>query len=200
MSSPGAVCEEGQLSAAQADAFVGMITAFRDLQSTLCLVAPPPETMTELTGAIENVATRLKEFEVGEGERFARDLGMRGQGHPVLIPYRVTELSETSMLGSVSFGLANMGGDGTAHGGAITMLFDDVLGTFVSRRGQPDSRTAFLKVDYRNITPVNRELRLTASIDRIEGRKTFVTGALADGDVVCAEAEALFVRVLPPQP
>ncbi|PYE17003.1 thioesterase superfamily protein [Williamsia limnetica] len=182
------------------DVFVDMIEAFRDLQATLCLVAPPPEATTELTATIEDVTNRLKEFEAPEGDRVARELGLRGIGHPVLVPYQATDMSDTGMLGSVTFSYAHMGSTNTVHGGVITMLFDDVLGMFVSRKGQPNSRTAFLKVNYRNTTPVNRELRMTASIDKIEGRKTFVTGTLSDGDIVCAEAEALFVQLLPGRP
>ena len=182
------------------DVFVDMIEAFGELQATLCMVAPPPGATAELTAAIADVTHRLKEFEAPEGDRFARELGMRGVGHPVLVPYQATDLSDTGMLGSVTFSRAHMGSTDTVHGGVITMLFDDVLGMFVSRQGQPDSKTAFLKVNYRNVTPVKRELRMTASIDKIEGRKTFVSGTLSDGDVVCAEAEALFVRVLPGRP
>ncbi|MCT1352002.1 MULTISPECIES: PaaI family thioesterase [Gordonia] len=177
------------------DAFVGMIEAFRDLQATLCLVAPPHEAAAEMTAAIEDLTDRLRHFEVAEGQRTARELGMQGLGHPILVPYESTDTSDDSMLGSVTFGFAHMGSTDTVHGGVITLLFDDVLGMFVSRKGQPDSRTAFLKVDYRSATPVCRELRVTATIDSIEGRKTFVRGALLDGDVVCAEARALFVRL-----
>lgn len=180
--------------------FVEMIDAFRDLQQTLCVVAPPPAITVEFTTAINTLTRRLEEFRVPEGDRPARDLGMRGIGHPVLVPYRGHDVSETEMSGTVTFNYAHMGGGGAVHGGVITMLFDDVLGTFVSRRGQFGSRTALLKVNYRNVTPVHRELRIDVSIDRIEGRKTFVTGSISDGDVVCADAEALFVRLLPGQP
>ncbi|CAM3208878.1 acyl-coenzyme A thioesterase PaaI-like protein [Williamsia muralis] len=182
------------------DVFVDMIEAFRELQATLCLVAPPPGATTELTAAIADVTNRLKEFEAPEGARPARDLGMRGIAHPVLVPYQSYDTSDKKLVGTVRFSYAHMGGGGAAHGGVITMLFDDLLGTFVSRRAQLGSRTAYLKVDFRNVTPVHCDLRIDASIDRIEGRKTFVTGTILNGDVVCATAEALFIRLLPGQP
>jgi predicted thioesterase len=47
---------------------------------------------------------------------------------------------------------------------------------------------------------VGRELQVDAGIDRIEGRKIFVTGRLLDGDAVLCEAEALFLKLLPGQP
>jgi acyl-CoA thioesterase FadM len=61
-------------------------------------------------------------------------------------------------------------------------------------------RTAFLHLNYRNIAPVEKTLRVEAGINRIEGRKIFVEGRLLDGDTVLADAEALFVRLKPGQP
>jgi acyl-coenzyme A thioesterase PaaI-like protein len=179
--------------------FVDLIDAFRDLQETLCLVAPPPAATLELTAAVADVTKRLKEFEAPEGHRVARDREMGSDVHPMLVKYEATDTSDTSLAGTVTFNHAHMGGGGAVHGGVIPMLFDDLLGMFVSRRGQPNSRTAFLNVNYRSVTPVLRALRVDARIEKIEGRKTFVTGTISDGDLVCAEAEALFVRLLPGQ-
>ena len=64
----------------------------------------------------------------------------------------------------------------------------------------PYQRTAFLHVNYRQIVPVEKDLQVDAGIDRVEGRKIFVAGRLLDGEDVLAEAEALFVRLLPGQP
>ena len=63
------------------------------------------------------------------------------------------------------------------------------------------ARTAFLKVNYRRITPIDVELRYEASRDRVEGRKRWGTARLFDpaGELV-ADAEALFVELLPGQP
>ena len=47
---------------------------------------------------------------------------------------------------------------------------------------------------------IDKELQVDAGIDRIEGRKIFVTGLLLDGGDVLCEAEALFVKLLPGQP
>lgn len=41
---------------------------------------------------------------------------------------------------------------------------------------------------------------MDAGIDRIEGRKIFVSGRLRDGDDVLTDGEALFVRLKPGQP
>ncbi|WP_235735286.1 PaaI family thioesterase [Nocardioides alcanivorans] len=64
-------------------------------------------------------------------------------------------------------------------------------------RGFP--RTAYLKVDYRSLTPVGRTLRARVWVDRIEGRKLFARGTLHDGDRLCAEMDGLFIEVIDPQ-
>jgi acyl-CoA thioesterase FadM len=57
------------------------------------------------------------------------------------------------------------------------------------------SRTASLTVDYRSLTPIGTELVVEGWVDRVDGRKIFVSGRLLDGDRVCAEAHGLFVAV-----
>jgi acyl-CoA thioesterase FadM len=81
------------------------------------------------------------------------------------------------------------------------MLFDSLLGyTAAKLTGSPYQRTAFLHVNYRHIAPVEKELTVDAGIARIDGRKIFVEGSITDGDVLLADAEALFVRLRPGQP
>jgi acyl-CoA thioesterase FadM len=66
--------------------------------------------------------------------------------------------------------------------------------------GGPRQRTAYLHVNYRQIVPINQELQVDAWVDRVEGRKIFVSGRLSDGDTVLTDAEALFVLLKPGQP
>ena len=81
------------------------------------------------------------------------------------------------------------------------MLFDTVLGLTASvLTGSPRQRTAYLHVNYRNIVPIEKELQFDAGVDRVDGRKIFVSGRLSDGDTLLTEAEALFVRLKPGQP
>ncbi|MBE7162235.1 MAG: hypothetical protein INR72_13400 [Williamsia herbipolensis] len=62
------------------------------------------------------------------------------------------------------------------------------------------ARTAYLTVNYRSITPLYRDLTVRTGIDRIDGRKIFVTATMHDGDRLCAEADGLFVALKPGQP
>jgi predicted thioesterase len=62
------------------------------------------------------------------------------------------------------------------------------------------ARTAYLKVNYRAITPIGRELLVDATVDRVEGRKRWASARLFDGETPIADAEGLFVELLPGQP
>ena len=94
----------------------------------------------------------------------------------------------------------HVGGNGAVHGGVIPLLFDHVFGMVVHAAGRPISRTGYLHVDYRKITPIDTPLVVRGHVTATEGRKAFVCGELVDGDTLLAEAKGLMVRLLPGQP
>jgi predicted thioesterase len=63
-----------------------------------------------------------------------------------------------------------------------------------STNGQP-GMTGTLTVKYRKPTPLGVELRLEARLERVEGRKQFCSSKLYAGDVLCNEAEGIFVTI-----
>ena len=66
--------------------------------------------------------------------------------------------------------------------------------------GRSPSRTAYLHVNYRSITPIEKKVGIEAYFDSEQGRKRILRGVIRDGDTVCAEAEGLFVALRPGQP
>ncbi|MGW0357003.1 PaaI family thioesterase [Nocardia nova] len=172
----------------------------RRLQAAVCAADPPPDVIRRVVRELARTSAELEGHRVPEQQRPAHRRPTPAVTHPSLVPYVITEVDATRLVAATRFTDAHLGGNGAVHGGQIPLLFDDLLGIFVEMKAQPGSRTAYLKVDYRRITPVDRPLRVEASIDRVEGRKTFVNGRLLDGACVCAVAEALFVRLLPGQP
>jgi hypothetical protein len=117
-------------------------------------------------------------------------------------PYVIDEVAEDvqSLRGHVTFPRFYLGGNAAVHGGAHTLLFDDVMGHVTGRQRDGISRTAFLKVNFRLITPIDVELTFDITLDKTEGRKRWLTGRLYNpaGEVV-SDAEALFLRLLPGQ-
>lgn len=121
------------------------------------------------------------------------------RGHAMLPELVVRSSREGRVEGTVTFGRWFMGGGMAAHGGAVSLLFDEMLGVLAGSTAQSITRTAYLHTDFRALTPIDIGLDVSAWVDRIEGRKIYVKGELRHGDVVCAEAEGLFLQLRPEQ-
>ena len=181
--------------------FEALVGEFRRMHAALCAAAPDPELTATLQREFRDAADRLESTRQPlEEDRASRRLGSSSRGHPALVPFDVEYLDDYLFRATVEFSDVHLGGNGAVHGGIIPLLFDDFLGMFVGEKGQANSRTAFLKVDYRKITPIYTPLRVEGTIDRIDGRKTWVSGRLYHGSDVTADVEALFLRLLPGQP
>lgn len=89
----------------------------------------------------------------------------------------------------VTFGRYFLGGGGAVHGGAISLLFDEVLGRLASSGDRAPARTAYLHTDYRSITPIGEELAVRAWFVSEQGRKRILRATITHGDTLCAEAE-----------
>ncbi len=71
----------------------------------------------------------------------------------------------------------------------------------VSTRGLPPTRTAYLHVDYRSITPIDEPLTAHGRITEIDGRKVFISATMTSADgTLLSEANGLMVRLLPHRP
>jgi acyl-coenzyme A thioesterase PaaI-like protein len=118
-----------------------------------------------------------------------------------MAPQFFPTVSDTEHVeGHVTFGRFYLGGNGAAHGGTIPLLFDEVLGRLANTGDRAKSRTAYLNVDYRAITPIGVELEVRARFELEEGRKRFLSGEIVNGATICAEAHGLFVALRPGQP
>ena len=181
--------------------FADLIAELRRVQTLANSVRPSREAAEAVTGRLGEIADLLEPWVVPEQRALAgkrRDLP--GRGHSLLLPLVVDEQDESSIIGRVVFDRFYLGGNGAAHGGALPLLFDEVLGMLGNSGGRTRARTAYLHVNYRAITPVDRELVLSAAIEREEGRKRFVAATLRDGERLLADAEGLFVELRPGQP
>ncbi len=84
------------------------------------------------------------------------------------------------------------------HGGVIAATFDEILGAAIMVSGNP-GMTGTLTVRYRKPTPLRADLRLEARFLGRDGRKIRTWAGMYHGDVLTAEAEGLFIEVLPRQ-
>ena len=98
------------------------------------------------------------------------------------------------MAGTVTLGPAYEGGPGLVHGGVLSLLFDHAMGIALFVAGH-HAMTVSLEVRYRAPTPLDTALHVTAGLERVEGRKLFVTAAVAVDGTVTAEARGIFVAL-----
>ena len=80
------------------------------------------------------------------------------------------------------------------HGGYVAALFDELLGGVQALADDGGGYTGRLTVRYRSLTPVRQPLEFTGWITEDKGRRVHTHATCHAGRVLCAEAEALFIR------
>ena len=177
------------------------VEAVRTLQDHTRAVDAPDEVITEAADLIEKVSKLLAPHDADEwSSPSGRRMDLPNRGNILQVPANLAKTDDGRVGGVAQFRRFHLGRNGAVHGGAISLLFDSVLGYTAFKLSESlYQRTAFLHVNYRKIVPIERKLQVDAGIDRVEGRKIFVAGRLLDGNDVLVEAEALFVKLLPGQ-
>ena len=178
------------------------IDAVRKLQDHARAVDAPDEVITQAADMLAKVSDFLSPFDSDEWRSpSGRRMDLPVRGNILTIPMEAAKTDDGRIAGWARFARFHLGRNNAVHGGALGMLFDSVLGLTASvLSGSRRQRTAYLKINYRHIVPIEKELQFDAGVDRIQGRKIFVSGRLSDGDTLLTEAEALFVRLKPGQP
>jgi len=180
--------------------------AIRDVLHRMVQTSAPIEVIEAAAAEVEAAAKRFSGHtnkSMYEGFAEAANAGepfglfdhspMLGQANPLAPPIRLW-LEGDRILGTATFGAAYEGPPGCVHGGYVAAAFDEVLGATQSLSGSP-GMTGRLTVHYRKPTPLETELRFEGWIESVAGRKILTKGELRAGDVLCAEAEGLFISI-----
>lgn len=154
------------------------------------------EDIEAAAAAVEAVNERLAALPLGRAlepgvNGFDENSPMHGPANPLAPPLHL-QSADGRLTGTARFSLAFQGPPGSVHGGYVAAAFDDFLGQ-VMLSAPVTGPTAALTVWLRRGTPIERDLRIEAWVDRIEGRKVWTRGAIYDGDILTAEGEALFI-------
>ena len=180
--------------------YAGMIDQLRDFLDHVAAARLDDATARALNADLVAWTQRLTPMVADEAHRmFGRVRDVPGHGQAFAPAFIVDRLEHDSIDARVTFGAFHLGANYAAHGGAVALLFDEILGLPANMSARRMARTAYLHVNYRAITPIDRELQVSARVTRVDGRKRFVHGELRDGDQLCADAEGLFVELLPHQ-
>ncbi|MGW0036477.1 PaaI family thioesterase [Gordonia sp. NPDC003376] len=168
----------------------------------LARYACPPEELTEamidqVRALNENLAkVQVDEWETPSGTR----IDLPSRGNLTVPPYVVTDGGPDGVTADVTFRPFHLGGNKAAHGGHIAVAFDDLGGLASALKVEGVTRTAYLTVGYRSLTPLNTPLQMRTWVETLDGRKAFVKGTLHDGERLCADIDALFIALKPGQP
>jgi acyl-coenzyme A thioesterase PaaI-like protein len=182
--------------------FARFLIAMRRAQDLAVSANPDTETWEQAADRAEELVKLLDPFEAPEGVGPANRVpSLPGAGSLLMPPYRVTKFESDGVELSVQFSRFAVGGNYAVHGGVLPLLFDSVFGMVIHAAGRPISRTAFLHVDYRKVTPIDTPLIARGWVREAEGRKAFVSAELRDPEEnLLAEANGLMIRLLPGQP
>ncbi|NNH75402.1 PaaI family thioesterase [Nocardia uniformis] len=182
--------------------FAPFVEAMRTLQDLAVSVDAPDALFGQALAQAQELIELLEPHRAPElASPAGRAVKLPGRGSLLMLPWRVVEAGPNGVRSEGVFRRYHLGGNGAAHGGVLPLLFDDLFGTLVHYAGQPISRTAYLHVNYRKITPLETPLTVVGTVDRVEGRKTFVSARLFDeSETLLADCEGLMVQLLPWQP
>jgi hypothetical protein len=178
--------------------------ALRRMIARLAVVRPPVDQLDRAAAAanafadsLDQLPERSQSWEVSEAGLQPRDFvgysPVSGPSNPIAPPLRMSVVGDPNgehhIEGSINFGPAYEGPPGHCHGGLVAAMFDELLGFVQLKPGF----TAYLKIDYRAPTPLNRELELKGWIVSVEGRKRLIRGTCSLDGVLLTEAEGLFI-------
>ncbi len=182
--------------------FGRFVAAMRRLQDLAVSADPGNGVWDDAADRVTALVDLLGPYEADEGKAPAgRTPDLPGMGSLLLPPWTLTRSAPDGVEMTGQFSRFHVGGNHAVHGGVLPLLFDHVFGMVSHAAGRPISRTAFLHVDYRKVTPIDAPLAVRGRVTGIEGRKAFVAAELLDGDdAVLAEGHGLMVRLLPGQP
>ncbi|MEM9254288.1 MAG: PaaI family thioesterase [Pseudomonadota bacterium] len=180
--------------------------AIKQLTEVLVTSSPSVETMHDIASQLESTAAEFAQSpriygrmdwtasgEHGSHGQISHELNpLAGHSNPLAPPLNSWVEGETAFA-TCRCGWAYEGPPGSVHGGVVASIFDQFLG-MAQLIGDRPGMTGYLHVNYHKRTPLNTLLRLEGRFDRIDGRKSYISGEMYAGDTLTASAEGLFIQ------
>lgn len=204
-SDPGG--QKGTVKAAAAE----LREAIHELALRSVTVAPDADALRESAALVRRAAQRI------DGEPFPRgwdgpgspeELSLRKYRHRSLFQGELHPFSPALRWGdargpegepgytfTVRLSPLYEGPPAAVHGGYLAGLFDELLGAVQGLADGGGGFTGRLTVRYRTLTPTDEQLTFAGWVASENGRRILTRATCHAGEVLCAEAEGLFVRV-----
>lgn len=188
--------------ARQAALYAPLAQAVRELADASIRTEVDDDEVRAVQAEVEALTARLRRAQLpgSYGVRFGEDMRGRSWGNavvglrnPVAPPLKIVhdERANGDVWADFHLGAAYEGPPTLVHGGVSALILDQLLGEAAGAGGRP-GMTGTLTLRYRRATPLG-DLRAEASIDRVEGIKTFAVGRIIGPEGVTVEAEGVFI-------
>ena len=120
-----------------------MIEAMRHFLDTVAAAKPDDAMTAALEQDLRDWSQRLAPLAVSEDEQpFSKCFDLPGRGQTMAPQLFIEEGDGQRLRGHVTFGHYFRGGNAAAHGGAVALLFDEIMGRLANAGGRSRSRTA----------------------------------------------------------
>lgn len=116
-----------------------------------------------------------------------------GDQNPASLGLRMRREADR-IRGHITVDRRHEGAPGFVHGGAVSTILDDALGSVLLILERP-AVTAKLEVNYRRPAFIGRRFEVEAWAERVEGRKLHLAGEMRDQGELIADAAGLFIEV-----
>ena len=164
--------------------------------------------IANIEAAIAHIEQAIEKVAIADGipgsaaaeSHFSDRSPFYGAMNPISMPMKMEQDPTVgefgAVIGTATFTEIYEGPPGHIHGGFIAAAFDEVLGMAQSLTGRP-GMTGTLSIKYRSPTPLNTPIVFKGWVERVDGRKIFTKGTAHNGEMLCAEAEVLFLSMPP---
>ncbi|HLM95213.1 MAG TPA: PaaI family thioesterase [Acidimicrobiales bacterium] len=174
-------------------AMVGLPIADTDISAAAAAVKGVADGLERVAGPGRRL--RAQPDPAGHPQEFFPTSPVIGFANPVAPPV-VVEAVDGELRGTAYFDYQYEGPPTCVHGGVIAMVFDEMLGAANIMAGSP-GMTGTLTIRYRRPTPLRTPLRLEARFMERDGRKIRTYGAIFHEQTLTAEAEGIFIELVP---
>ncbi len=129
-------------------------------------------------------------FEIGSG----RSMFVETPNGPTIRMRFFKRSSDASLVGRVWFGSVTFGPPGFVHGGLVSFVLDEAMGSCVWLRGYP-SVAANLNFDFAEMTPLQKDCLVEARIVKVEPNKLLVESTLSLEGITLVKGRGVFARL-----
>ncbi|MCP3980735.1 MAG: PaaI family thioesterase [bacterium] len=129
-------------------------------------------------------------FDIGSG----RSMFVETEAGPTIRMRFYRRRGDGALVGHVWFGAATFGPPGFVHGGVVSYVIDEAMGTAGWLAGYPVV-AANLNIDYLEMTPLGQNCRIEATVDEIQRSKLILGATLSLDGRVLVRGSGVFPRM-----